>query len=159
MKAVIIAQDKNFNGDLTTTLKGRWHDCQCYYASRAREGIDFLRTHNPDLVIMDLEIEDTDCFEAIKDIRGISNVPMVILSNTKDDQSTTVKALYYGADRIIKKPIRPLEFISRINALLRQCNRVNDFREDTDFIKILLLSQSTRRYRQEDQYKEAFSVN
>ncbi len=162
MKTVIIENDKSLIEDMISALKLRWPDCEYYSTDQGREGIDLADTTSPDLVILGLEVPDINGFEVIKEIRRISTVPLVALSRIKDDPVMIVKALCYGADRFINKPFRMLEFLSRVNALLRRTNGEKVYQYDLDFGKVLSASQSIKEAgqdKEEEQYQEAFSVN
>jgi len=148
MKVIVIEHDKYQIEGITTALKIRWPDCDCFSTNRGRDGIDLIDTTNPDLVILNLEAPDMDSLEAIKEIRRISTVPLVVLSHIKNDQATVVKALYYGADRVISKPFHTLEFLSRINALLRRTNSEKAYQENPDLGKVLLCSESIKGAKQ-----------
>ena len=161
MKTLIIEHDKQLLEDITSILKTRWPDCQYFSIEQGIEGIDMVDMTNPDLVILDLDGLDNDGLETIREIRKVSIVPLVVLSRVKDDGSSVAKALYHGADRFIKKPFRALEFLSRINALLRRTNVDKVYRDHPDLEKVLLFSESVKESRQSQEdyhFQEVFSV-
>ena len=104
MKMLIIEHDKYQIETIKTILKIRWPDCNCLSADQGLEGIDLVSHTAPDLVILDMEVTDMDSLEVIREMRKISEVPLIALSHIRDDQALMVKALYYGADRFIEKP-------------------------------------------------------
>ena len=162
MKMLIIEHDGNFTDDIVTTLKTRWPDCECFSTDQAQEGVVLVNVADPDLVILDLEAMDIDGINAIKDIRKISTVPLLVLSQRGDDQALAVRSLHYGADRFIKKPFQPLEFLARVNALLRRTNGVKYYRHepDTDKLMVAIISTSeVKQSKEEDWYLETSSVN
>jgi two-component system KDP operon response regulator KdpE len=76
-------------------------------------------SHNPDLIIVDLGLPDGDGKEFIKQIKEISNIPIVVLS-ARDDEKEIIAALDAGADDYITKPFSVNELLARIRANLRR---------------------------------------
>ena len=162
MKVIIIEHDKYQIENINTSLKIRWPDCQCFSTEYGIEGIDLASNVNPDLVILDLEVTDMDGLEVIKETRKVSIVPLIALSRIRDDQALVVKALHHGADRFISKPFRALEFLSRVNALLRRIGGGKHYQHALDMDKVLAGSISIKEAKQaqeENRYLETSSVN
>jgi two-component system KDP operon response regulator KdpE len=60
-------------------------------------------TRQPDLVIVDLGLPDEDGKTLIRDLRGWSRMPVVVLSE-RDRESEKAEALNLGADDYLTKP-------------------------------------------------------
>lgn len=75
-------------------------------------------TSAPDVVILDLGLPDMDGKEVIANLRGWSQVPIIILS-ARDRESEKIAALDLGADDYIEKPFGIGELTARIRAALR----------------------------------------
>jgi two-component system KDP operon response regulator KdpE len=88
-------------------------------ACDGREGLHLLAADRPSLVVLDMGLPDRHGKEILKDLRGWSNVPVVILSVEKDPESI-VEALDFGADDYVTKPFRTDEFLARIRVCLRR---------------------------------------
>ncbi len=88
-------------------------------ASNGVEAVDHLRQFLPDLVVLDVMMPEMDGFEALKAIREVSNVPVIMLTVRQDEQDR-IRGLDLGADDYIAKPFNPRELLSRIRALLRR---------------------------------------
>ncbi|MDP2936152.1 MAG: response regulator transcription factor [Dehalococcoidia bacterium] len=73
----------------------------------------------PDIVLLDLMLPDIDGYEVLKEIRSVSNVPVIILT-VKADEADKVRGLELGADDYITKPFGHRELVSRIKAVLRR---------------------------------------
>ena len=78
-----------------------------------------LQVDDPDLVILDILMPDSDGLEVTKQIRQVSRVPILILS-VKDESSSKLAALDLGADDYVTKPFRVEELLARIRAILRR---------------------------------------
>jgi len=87
-------------------------------ASTGAEGILQVSQCNPDLVILDLGLPDTDGLEVIRRVREWSRVPIIILSARGQEQDK-VAALDAGADDYLTKPFSVGELMARIRVALR----------------------------------------
>ncbi|WNV90594.1 response regulator transcription factor [Umezawaea sp. Da 62-37] len=72
-----------------------------------------------DLVLLDLGLPDLDGVAALRMLRGVSNVP-VIVATARGAESSIVSALDAGADDYVVKPFSSEHLAARINALLRR---------------------------------------
>ena len=88
-------------------------------ADTARRGLLDAGTRKPDLLVVDLGLPDGDGIELIKDVRGWSNVPIVVLS-ARSDESDKIAALDAGADDYLTKPFGVGELLARVRANLRR---------------------------------------
>ena len=78
-----------------------------------------LQLDDPDLVILDIMMPGSDGLEVTKQIRQVSQVPILILS-VRDETSTKLTALDLGADDYLTKPFRVEELLARMRAILRR---------------------------------------
>src|SRR5690606_10205274 len=86
---------------------------------------DALReiTRNPpDVVVLDLGLPDLDGAEALKMMRGVSDVP-VIVATARDDEAEIVRLLRAGADDYLVKPLSREHLEARLDAVLRRTRR------------------------------------
>ncbi len=88
-------------------------------AGDGEEAVAKVREQPPDLVVLDVMMPRLDGFEALKQIRQFSNVPVIILT-VKGDEAEKVKGLRLGADDYVTKPFSQRELVSRIEAVLRR---------------------------------------
>ena len=78
-----------------------------------------------DLIVLDVNLPDGDGFDALKEVRQSSRVPVIMLTaaNTPTDR---VLGLEIGADDYIAKPFEPRELIARIKTVLRRAGATGD---------------------------------
>lgn len=88
-------------------------------ADSGTRGLIEASTRQPDLVIVDLGLPDLEGKEVIRQIRGWSEMPIVVLS-ARDREEEKVAALDIGADDYLTKPFGMPELIARIRAHLRR---------------------------------------
>lgn len=91
-------------------------------ASDGDAAIDQVRKGGVDLVLLDLMLPGKDGFDTCREIRGISTVP-VIMVTARDDELNRILGLELGADDYVTKPFSPKEVVARVRAVLR---RVSD---------------------------------
>ncbi|WP_431876455.1 response regulator transcription factor [Amycolatopsis sacchari] len=72
-----------------------------------------------DLVVLDLGLPDLDGAEALRMLRAVTDVPVVV-ATARDDESGIVRLLNSGADDYLVKPFSPEHLTARIAAVLRR---------------------------------------
>lgn len=88
-------------------------------ASDGLEAVEKVRTQLPDLVVMDVMMPDMDGYEALRQIRTFSDVPVIMLT-VKDEEEDKHRAFAAGSDDYVTKPFSPRELSDRIKAVLRR---------------------------------------
>ncbi|MDH6127489.1 response regulator transcription factor [Kitasatospora sp. GP82] len=73
----------------------------------------------PDAVVLDLGLPDLDGADALRMIRGLSQVP-VLVATARDDESEIIKLLNAGADDYLVKPFSGGQLVARLTAVLRR---------------------------------------
>ena len=115
-KILIVEDDRGIANFVQTELETNGY--QVLSADRCGQGILVFASHVPDLVILDLGLPDMDGEEFIRQIRGISAVPIIVLS-ARTEESDKVSALDLGANDYITKPFGTAELLARVRASLR----------------------------------------
>lgn len=87
-------------------------------ATTAQEGLQQTALTRPDLIVLDLNLPDKDGLETLKDIRGWSRVPVIVLS-VRNSEQDKIELLDSGADDYLTKPFSMGELLARIRAALR----------------------------------------
>lgn len=92
---------------------------QVFEADTAKRGLADAGTRKPDLLIVDLGLPDGDGIDLIRDVRGWSNVPVIVLS-ARTQEADKIAALDAGADDYLSKPFGLGELMARVRANLRR---------------------------------------
>ena len=115
-KILIIEDDSNIRSLLITLL-----DSNGYYttaASSYREGILLAKSHNPDVILLDLGLPDGDGIDFIREVRDTYSTPIIVLS-ARGDEADKVTALDLGANDYVTKPFSSLELLARVRSVIR----------------------------------------
>lgn len=81
--------------------------------------LEHLQKEVPDLVVLDLGLPGRDGFAVCKELRAVSDLPILIVT-ARDNDIDHVVGLEIGADDYVVKPVEPRVLVARIQALLRR---------------------------------------
>lgn len=87
--------------------------------SNGAEALERFRSEAPDAVIVDIMMPGMNGFDLCRAIRGISKVPIMMLS-AREGEADKVRSLNIGADDYVTKPFGAMELVARVKALLRR---------------------------------------
>jgi two-component system, OmpR family, catabolic regulation response regulator CreB len=112
-----------------------------HWETLANKALAYAQNKIVDLTIMDVGLPDMSGFEACKQLRKFSDVPVIFLT-ARGDELDRVVGLEIGADDYVVKPFSPREVAARVKAILKRTqavakapepiNRANDFWVDAD---------------------------
>lgn len=88
-------------------------------AADGRKALERFRAEGPSLVILDLMLPEMSGLDVCRQIRQISNVPIIMVT-AKDSEADKVSGLELGADDYVTKPFSVRELVSRVRAHLRR---------------------------------------
>ncbi len=93
-----------------------------YQVAEAEDGHAALRAFErspADLVVLDILMPELDGIEVCRELRHVSQVPILFLSS-RDDEVDRVLGLELGADDYVVKPFSPRELVARVKGILRR---------------------------------------
>lgn len=88
-------------------------------AGDGEEAVASVARHDPDLVILDINMPRMDGLEVCRRLRAAGNVPILFLSS-RDDEIDRVIGIELGGDDYVVKPFSPREVVARSMAILRR---------------------------------------
>lgn len=91
---------------------------QVLTAATGAEALALARSHNPDLLLLDLGLPDLDGMVILKEFRAWSRKPVIVLS-ARAQEKDKVRALDQGADDYLAKPFGAAELLARLRVALR----------------------------------------
>ena len=139
-KVLIIEDEQEIIDSVSLAFDKDWPEAELIPALFGKAGLDLVESEEPDIVLLDLALPDTDGIEVLKSIRLFSSVPVIILS-VRQGESDMIRGLELGANDYITKPFRKKELLSRLKLQLR--NRMSTGEESTIICGSLCLDPST----------------
>jgi len=115
--AILVEDERQIRRFVRTALEAEgWsvHD-----TDTLRQGLIDAGTRKPDLIILDLGLPDGDGMEFLRDLRGWSTIPVIVLSARVGEQDK-IEALDAGADDYLTKPFGVGELLARVRAASRR---------------------------------------
>ena len=113
-------------------------------ARSCREARDLAERAEPDLVLLDLGLPDGDGRDLARDLRRISDLPIIMLT-ARGTETDKVVGLELGADDYVVKPFSSREVISRIRAVLRRAKQAPQEAEPVVKVDGLVLDRAARK--------------
>jgi DNA-binding response OmpR family regulator len=93
-------------------------------AADGKTALSLARTGKPDLIILDLGLPQLDGLDVTRELRKISNVPVIMLTG-RSEESDKLIGLEIGADDYITKPFSPKELVARVRVVFRRMEIVS----------------------------------
>ncbi|GAA0099601.1 response regulator transcription factor [Paraclostridium bifermentans] len=106
-----------------------------YTAETGNEALDIFKNQNIDIVVLDIMLPDKEGYDVFKEIRTISQVPVLFLS-AKTEEMDRLVGLALGADDYITKPFSPKEVVLRVKLNLKKNIILNSIKEEPESSKI-----------------------
>ncbi len=103
MNKILLIDDEIEILDILTTVLEMEGFKHIYRATSGKEGIELFRKENPDIVLLDIMLPDIIGYDVFKEIRKISEVPILFLS-AKSEEVDRLLGFALGADDYITKP-------------------------------------------------------
>jgi DNA-binding response OmpR family regulator len=88
-------------------------------AHDGQQGLALFKLHRPIFVILDLMLPRMDGWEVCRELRRLSNIPILMLT-ARGEEIDRVSGLTLGADDYVAKPFSPRELVARVKAILRR---------------------------------------
>jgi len=114
---MVVEDDQDLAEMLGIVLNGAGYEVDL--VSRGDEAMDVFRAQKPDLVLMDVMLPGIDGVEIVRQIRGESMVPIVMLT-ARGETPDKVAGLEAGADDYMVKPFEESELLARLKVRLRR---------------------------------------
>ena len=119
-RILIVEDDLAIRRFVRQALEAQGH--QVFEADSVQRGLIEAATRRPDLLVLDLGLPDGSGIDLIRDLRGWSTLPVVVLS-ARTDEHDKIEALDAGADDYLVKPFSVGELLARVRAGLRRRDR------------------------------------
>jgi DNA-binding response OmpR family regulator len=138
---LLVEDDRYITAALTRALSDAGHVVRP--VGQAGEALRVLTDDQPDLVILDLGLPDIDGTDALRMMRSVSQVP-VIVATARRSEADIISLLGAGADDYVTKPFSSGHILARIAAVLRR-TRTADPAPSVITVGELVISPRQRR--------------
>lgn len=118
LKNLLLVDDDVELGSLMTQFFNPTEFCVTV-ATTGEEGISLLTEGQFSIIILDVMLPGIDGFEALRKIRAISDIPVLMLT-TRGSITDRVTGLESGADDYLPKPFQPEELQARVRTIVRR---------------------------------------
>jgi len=116
-KILVIDDDKNIVSMISDFM--HIHNIETIKGYSGKDAVELSKNPDIDLIVLDINMDDFDGFEACKQIREHTNIPIIFLT-AKTSQSDKILGLGIGADDYLTKPFDPLELVARVKSNIRR---------------------------------------
>ncbi|WP_026909044.1 response regulator transcription factor [Paucisalibacillus globulus] len=123
MKVLVVEDEFAISKVLKAYLQKVGYDVIQVYDGN--DALEKFQEFYPDLVLLDVMLPNKDGWEILKEIRAVSNCPVIMLT-ALGDVNYRLEGLAIGADDYIPKPFVADEVVARVKAVLRRTKSDND---------------------------------
>ena len=118
-RSILILEDNETLAlGLRTSLEVEGYRVDC--VTNGNDGLAWLEQHNPDLVVLDLMLPGLNGFEVLRRYRARGGTAAVLVLSARDQEVDKVQGFRIGADDYVVKPVGVLEFLARVEAIIRR---------------------------------------
>lgn len=114
-------------------------------ADNGKGAIELAAENDYDLILLDIMMPKLNGFEALREIRKSSDVPVIMLT-AREDEVDKVLGLELGADDYVVKPFSMRELLARVKAVLRRFDGQEKKEKDTKILKAKDLEINLEKY-------------
>lgn len=116
-KIMVVEDEENIRSVVTKYLEREKYEV--VEAVDGFEGLSAFEENDIDLAILDVMMPGISGFEVLKEIRLISDIPVIMLT-AKQEEVDRLKGFDLGADDYVSKPFSPRELVKRVEAVLKR---------------------------------------
>jgi DNA-binding response OmpR family regulator len=120
IKVLVVDDDVNICELIRLYLEKERYEVLTVY--NGKSGLESFTESAPNIVILDIMLPGMDGWQVCREIRKISNIPIIMLT-AKGETFDKVLGLELGADDYMVKPFEPKELVARVKAVLRRYER------------------------------------
>ncbi|MBI3004173.1 MAG: hybrid sensor histidine kinase/response regulator [Ignavibacteriales bacterium] len=118
---ILVVDDTEDNLDLLEFALKR-KPVRMLRATNGKACLAMAQEHNPDLILLDIQMPEMDGFETLRHLRAnrtTAKIPVVFLTAQKKDPESIAAGLEMGAEQYLTKPIDTEELLVRARTLIR----------------------------------------
>jgi DNA-binding response OmpR family regulator len=120
---LVIEDQKDISSIITKYLVKEGYSC--FVANDGFEALEYFSNHECHLALLDIMMPGIDGFEVLKEIRKISDMPVIMLT-ARQEEIDRLKGFDTGADDYVVKPFSARELMKRVKVILKRVYHDND---------------------------------
>ena len=117
MKVLIVDDEKMIRGVLKEYVE--FEGGTAYEAEDGMQAVKLCRENDFDIILMDIMMPRLDGFSAVKEIKKVKTIPVIMLS-ARGEEYDKLFGFEIGIDDYVTKPFSPKEVMARIHAVLKR---------------------------------------
>ncbi len=133
MKILVADDDPQILDALMVGFQLQWQEATVIPAPDGDAALQAFFDEEPDVVVLDVSMPGKNGFEVLREIRRVSDVPVLILT-ARGQETDEVRGLGLGADDYVVKPFSHLALLARIKAVLRRAQLPPPVQSAPDFV-------------------------
>jgi DNA-binding response OmpR family regulator len=118
---LILEDNETLALGLRTSLEVEGYKVECI--TDGDEGLRWLQKNDPDLIVLDLMLPGINGFEVLRRYRSTGGAAAVLILSARDQEVDKVQGFRIGADDYVVKPVGVLEFLARVEAIIRRISQ------------------------------------
>ena len=139
-KVLIVEDDEKLRDELEIFLKNNGYEADSL--KKFDNTVQDILDKKTDLVLLDINLPEVDGKYVCKEIRKVSNIPIIIITS-KDSEIDELLSINYGADHYVTKPFNIQILLAKISSILRRTKMGNDVEKVDAKDFILNISKNT----------------
>ena len=123
-RVILVVDDDEMNLRIAKTILERKLSCKVLTANSGQSGLEILREHYVDLVLLDIMMPELDGIETLREIRAeelLSDIPVIMLTASAE-MDDIKKTAALGITDYIRKPFMPDKLVERVTKKLSEVN-------------------------------------
>ena len=130
MKVLIVDDEEMIRGVLREYVE--FEGGEAFEAADGMQAVKMCRESDFDIIIMDIMMPRLDGFSAVKEIKKIKNIPVIMLS-ARGEEYDKLFGFEMGVDDYVTKPFSPKEVMARIHAVLKRVSQSDNDKDSVTF--------------------------
>lgn len=123
MKVLIVDDEEMIRNVLKEYIE--FEGNQAFEAADGMEAVRLCRENDYDIILMDVMMPRLDGFSAVKEIKKIKDIPVIMLS-ARGEEYDKLFGFEIGVDDYVTKPFSPKEVMARINVVTKRRNQKDE---------------------------------
>lgn len=134
-KVYIIEDDKKIREELSIFLMKNGYEVAVL--ENFKRELEQIQLQKPDIILLDINLPETDGYYLCKQIRKVSNVPIIIVTsrNTELDE---LMSMNLGADDFVTKPYNTQILLARMESILKRSNNMESMYHKLEYRGVIL---------------------